>query len=93
MALDAPYSRSEQDMAAGLLPGKLRPDMLVLAYRNCYSFKLWQAAGASGAKLAWRVKSNLKLPVQQMLTDGSYLSTVYDSSDDQSTVVQGKRCG
>lgn len=77
----APYSRSEQAMAAQLLPAKLSADMLVLADRNFYGFKLWRIACASGAKLAWRVKSNLKLPVQQMLSDGSYLSTVYDSAD------------
>lgn len=77
----APYARSEQAMAAELLPHKLTPDMLVLADRGFYSFKLWQAACASDAKLAWRVKSNLKLPVRQMLSDGSYLSAVYDSDD------------
>lgn len=32
-------------------------------------------------RLAWRVKSNLRLPVQQMLPDGSYLSTIFDSAD------------
>ena len=68
-------------MAAQLLPAKLGADMLVLADRNFYGFKLWRIACASGAKLAWRVKSNLKLPVQQMLADGSYLSTVFDSAD------------
>ena len=77
----APYSRSEQAMAADLLPAKLAPDMLVLADRNFYGFKLWRIACASGARLAWRVKSNLKLPVQQMLPDGSYLSTVFDSAE------------
>lgn len=77
----APYSRSEQAMAADLLPAKLAPDMLVLADRNFYGFKLWRIACASGARLAWRVKSNLKLPVQQLLSDGSYLSTVFDSAD------------
>lgn len=77
----APYGRSEQAMAAQLLPAKLTPDMLVLADRNFYGFRLWQIACASGAKLAWRVKSNLKLPVHQMLPDGSYLSCVFDSAD------------
>lgn len=47
----------------------------MLADRNFYSFKLWQTACASGAKLAWRVASNLKLPLEQSLPDGSYLST------------------
>jgi len=68
-------------MAAQLLPAKLSPDMSVLADRNFYGFKLWQLAGASGAKLAWRVKANLKLPVEQILADGSYFSTVFDSAD------------
>lgn len=77
----APYSHSEQAMAARLLPAKLSADMLVLADRNFYGFKLWQIACASGARLAWRVKSNLQLPVQQTLPDGSYLSTVFDSVD------------
>ena len=31
--------------------------------------------------MAWRVKSTLKLAVQQALPDGSYLSTVFDSED------------
>ena len=77
----APYGRSEVAMAAQWLPGNLDRDMLVMADRNFYSFKLWQAAGASGAALLWRVKSNLGLPVQHELADGSYLSTVYDSED------------
>ena len=79
----APYSHSEQAMAAKLLPAKLMPDMLVLADRNFYGFKLWRIACATGAKLAWRVKSTLKLPVEQTLPDGSYLSTVFDSEDRQ----------
>ena len=77
----APYGRSEVAMAMQWLPGNLDRDMLVMADRNFYSFKLWQAAGASGAALLWRVKSNLGLPVQHELADGSYLSTVYDSED------------
>ena len=77
----APYGRSEVAMAAQFLPAKLTADMLVMADRNFYSFKLWQKAQASGAKLLWRVKSTLGLVVQQELADGSYLSTVFDSED------------
>jgi hypothetical protein len=75
----APYGRSEQAMAVQMLPAKLTPAMLVLADRNFYRFKLWQLACACGAKLAWRVEANRKLPVQRMLSDGSYLSAVFDS--------------
>ena len=77
----APYARSEKAMASELLPGRLRKDMLVMADRGFYSFKLWASAGASGAALLWRVSSTLKLPAQQVLADGSYLSTVFDSED------------
>lgn len=77
----APYAFSEVAMARQWLPAKLTGDMLVMADRNFYGFKLWQAACASGAKLLWRVKSNLGLPVEQALADGSYLSTVFDSED------------
>ena len=79
----APYGHSEVAMATELLPTKLTAEMLVMADRNFYSFKLWRKACATGAKLLWRVKSNLGLPVQQMLPDGSYLSTVFDSEDDR----------
>ena len=77
----APYKTSEQAMAASLLPAKLAPDMLVMADRNFYGLKLWNQACASGAKLLWRVKSNLILKHEQDLPDGSYLSTVYGSED------------
>jgi hypothetical protein len=78
----APYSHSEQAMLAKLLQRpKLTADMLVLADRGFYGFKLWQSACATGAKLVWRVKAKMLLPVQHMLPDGSYLSVVFDSTD------------
>lgn len=77
----APYAHSEKAMAAQALSGWLRKDMMLLADRGFYSFKLWQLAAGSGAALLWRVNSTLKLPVQQVLSDGSYLSTIHDSAD------------
>jgi Insertion element 4 transposase N-terminal/Transposase DDE domain len=77
----APYARSEKAMAAERLPGWLDKTMLLLADRGFYSFKLWQLACETGAALLWRVASNIKLPRQQILPDGSYLSTIYDSTD------------
>lgn len=77
----AAYARSEKAMATELLPGWLRKDMLVMADRGFYSFKLWALACDSGATLLWRVSSNIKLAAQQVLPDGSYLSTVFDSED------------
>ena len=77
----APYARSENSMAAERLPSWLRKDMPVMADRGFYSFKLWTLACLSGAALLWRVSSTIKLPAQQVLSDGSYLSTVFDSED------------
>jgi hypothetical protein len=84
----APYGHSEQALAAQLLPARLTADMLVLADRNFYGFKLWCIACATGAKLVWRVRSNLKLAVQQLLPDGSYLSVVLDSQDKRRSAGQ-----
>ncbi len=77
----APYARSERAMAAELLPAWLRKDMLVMADRGFYSFKLWMLACGSGAALLWRVGAHIKLPAQEVLADGSYLSTLFDSQD------------
>ena len=60
----------------------LQKGMLCLADRNFYGFKLWNEAAAAGADLLWRVKTNLRLPCQQRLADGSYLSRVYGSAKD-----------
>jgi hypothetical protein len=77
----APYASSEQSMAAQLLPRALKPDMLVLADRNFFGFKLWRIACATQAKLVWRAKADRKLAVDRRLPDGSYLATVFDSED------------
>jgi len=64
----------ESTLARGLLP-LLAPDMLLLADRGFYGHRLWAEATATGAALLWRVKGNLRLPVERRLPDGSYLST------------------
>lgn len=56
-----------------LIP-EFTPDMLVLCDRGFYSYALWQAATATGAALLWRMKNDLKIPVLQVLPDGSWLS-------------------
>jgi hypothetical protein len=57
--------------------------MLCLADRNFFGFELWNQARATRADLLWRVKKNLRLPCEQRLPDGSYLSRVYRSPQDQ----------
>jgi hypothetical protein len=73
---------SEQALARQLVPA-FSDDMLVLADRLFYGYDMWREAVATGAKLLWRVKSNLRLPCEVPLADGSYLSTVYASDTDR----------
>jgi hypothetical protein len=61
----------------------LQKGMLCLADRNFFGFALWNQARARGADLLWRVKKNLRLPVEKSLPDGSYLSRIYASEKDR----------
>jgi hypothetical protein len=75
-----PYKTGEQTLAAGVLGG-LTEGMLCLADRGFYGFGLWNRARAAGAELLWRTKSAHRLPVTERLSDGSYLSELFASSD------------
>jgi hypothetical protein len=77
----AGVATGEITLARQVISG-LQKGMLCLADRNFYGFKLWNQAAATGADLLWRVKTNLRLPCQQRLADGSYLSRVYGSAKD-----------
>lgn len=68
-----PFTRGEKTLTADLLP-RLDASMLVLADRNFPGYELWRDASATGAALVWRVGANFSLPVDAVLTDGSYLS-------------------
>ncbi len=76
------YHEGETTLARPVLPA-LRPGMLCLADRLFFGWALWQAAHATGAALVWRIKQNLRLPRETALPDGSYLSTIYPSQNDQ----------
>jgi len=69
----------------------MQPGMLVMADRGFFSFSLWQECLATGADLLFRVPSGLKLPVRQVLPDGSYLSVVHSNPDHSSGLVVGWR--
>ena len=66
---------SEQALARRML-GQLEPDWLLIADRGFCNWPDWQAAAATGAALLWRVKADLRLPVLELLPDGSCLSAV-----------------
>ena len=68
-----PSSTGEQTLAEDLLPA-MGAGMLVLADRNFASWKLWRAAAATGADLCWRMSASFRLPVLEVLPDGTYLS-------------------
>ena len=65
----------EQALARRMF-GRLEEDWLLIADRGFYNWPDWQAASATGAALLWRVKADLRLPVLDLLPDGSYLSVV-----------------
>jgi hypothetical protein len=65
---------SEQALARRMF-GQLQEDWLLIADRGFYNWPDWQAA-ATGAALLWRVKADLRLPVLDLLPDGSYLSLI-----------------
>jgi Insertion element 4 transposase N-terminal/Transposase DDE domain len=71
-----PYTSSELALADELW-GSLAAGMLCLADRHFYSYERFQKARSTGAQLLWRVKSDVGLPREQTLADGSYLTSIY----------------
>jgi hypothetical protein len=65
----------EQSLARGLY-ARLTEDWLLIADRNFYNWADWCTAADSGAALLWRVKSDLALPVMELLPGGSYRSVL-----------------
>jgi IS4 transposase len=61
----------------------LQRGMLCLADRQFFGFALWQQARATGADLLWRIKKNIRLPCEQRLPDGSYLSQLCAGEHDR----------
>jgi hypothetical protein len=71
------WSTGERTLAPGLLPS-LSDEMVVLADRGFYSYRLWTEALQTGAALVFRVGDNMVLPVLQAYPDGSYRSVLLD---------------
>jgi hypothetical protein len=78
----ADYATSEIALAKTVLPS-LSKGMLCLADRGFFGFEMWKQAAATGAELRWRVRKNIQLPCQKRLPDGSYLSRIHPSQQDQ----------
>jgi hypothetical protein len=70
---------SEQYLARKIAArGRLRPGMLVLADRNFCGYPMVAALAATGADVLIRARSSQRLPVLQVLADGSYRSVLPD---------------
>ena len=83
-------SHAVADVAMGAIAGKgageqslarelyrrLEEEWLLIADRNFFNWADWCTAADSGAQLLWRVKANLRLPVLELLPDGSYSSVL-----------------
>jgi hypothetical protein len=67
----------EQPLARGLL-GKLAPGDLLLADRNFLSHGLLGDVLAARVHVLWRAKSDVDLPVMEVLPDGTWLSRIAD---------------
>jgi hypothetical protein len=86
-AAQGPYATGEQTLARHLARdgGRLGPGVLLLADRLFAGAALWQQLAATGAELLWRVKCATKtapkLPVDQVLSDGSWRSRLHAGSD------------
>jgi hypothetical protein len=78
----ADYATSEVVLAKAVLPS-LCKGMLCLADRAFFGFEMWKQAATKGADLLWRVRKNILLPCEQRLPDGSYLSRIYPTQQDQ----------
>lgn len=82
------YLQSENALAKLLLKD-FSKGMLCLMDRLFFSFHFWREASATGADLLCRVKKSLILPAEKILSDGSYLSTIYASTKDRRHKVNG----
>jgi hypothetical protein len=85
-----PLSSSENVLADELLGG-LQPGIFCLADRGFYSFERFKNARGTGAQLLWRVKTNMLLPREQQLSDGSYLTRIYATQADQRAHRDGRQ--
>ena len=78
----ADYATSEIALAKTVL-ARLDKGMLCLGDRGFFGFEMWKQAAATGADLLWRVRRNILLPCEKRLPDGSHLSRIYPSQQDQ----------
>jgi len=78
LAAVGPYALKaggERALARRLYP-RLEEDWLLIAHRGFYDWQDWCTAADTGAALLWRFKCDIRLPVLEILPDGSYRSVL-----------------
>lgn len=81
------WTTSERTLTPKLLSA-LDPDMIVVLDRGFYSYKLWTDVAATGAAVLFRVGANMRFPVLESFSDGSYRSVLIETA--QQNVVRKK---
>jgi len=79
---------SEQALARDVLQ-HADSSMLVLADRGFVGYALWILAGEQGCKRLFRVRNNQVLPVIRELSDGSYISEIYQDQKTRRRAAKG----
>ncbi len=74
------YNEHETVLTRKMLD-EFQPGMLIFADRGFMGYPLFSAAAAQGCDLCWRARSPAKYPVKEELSDGSYLSEIFDFPD------------
>jgi hypothetical protein len=86
----------EQSLARDLYP-RLEAGWLLIADRNFYAWADWRTAADTGAALLWRVGAHVRLPVLELLGDGSYQSVLLDPkitrAADRARIIEAARNG
>lgn len=80
----------ERELATALTDS-LTPEMLVVADRGFYSFDMWRNYRCAGAQLLWRLWAGVRLPVLEVLPDGSYLSEITNQARGSKTRISADK--
>ncbi len=84
----SPLATGEQPLTRQLL-ARLSPGDLLLADRNFLSHGLLADVLAAGVHVLWRAKSDVDLPVLEVLADGTWLSRIADPAASRRMRRQG----
>lgn len=87
----AGYTEASEIALARQVIDKLSAGMLCLADRYYTGPTFIKEAIKNGADVLWRAKSTLVMPVENLLSDGSYLTTMYKDPTDRRLKQDGVR--